>query len=104
MAVYRDSRYRGLRYTSVKFVDGSIKTYLHSRKHLTTNDIKTPLKVIQITGEGDMLDLIASNYGNDETKWWIIADINEVMFPLELEDLTEVYVPEKAEFKRLSRG
>ena len=98
MPVYKNSRYRGVKYTSVQFQDGSRKVFLHSRTPVTVDDIKTPLTV-RYMREDDMLDMVAKNFGADERKWWILADINEVLFPLELTD-REIYIPTKSEFSK----
>lgn len=98
MAVYKNSRYRGVKYTSVKFQDGSRKVFLHSRTPVTADDILTPITVFNIR-EQDTLDMLAKRRGSDEKKWWILADINEVLFPLELED-NELYVPHRTEFSK----
>lgn len=34
--------------------------------------------------EGDRIDLIAHRYLGDARLWWVIADYNELFFPLEL--------------------
>jgi len=98
MSVYRNSRYRGVKYTSVNFQDGSRKVFLHSRKHLTVDDISTPLK-LRYVREHDSMDMLAKTLGADERRWWILADINEVLFPLEITE-RELYVPQKKEFNK----
>lgn len=98
MPVYSDSRYRGVNYTSVKFMDGNIKTFLHSRTPVDSEDINTPMKVVHIK-EDTMLDLVSENYGGEEDRWWLICDINDILFPLEPEK-TEIYIPQKKEFKK----
>lgn len=35
--------------------------------------------------EGDRIDALAFHYLGDASLWWIIADYNEIAFPLELE-------------------
>lgn len=35
--------------------------------------------------DGDRIDLIAHRYLGDARLWWIIADYNDLFFPLELE-------------------
>lgn len=98
MSVYRNSRYKNVKFTSVNFQDGSRKVFLHSRTPLTKDDIDTPLYVRTLR-ETDTLDIMAKRFGGDERKWWILADINEILFPLELED-KEIYLPQKKEFSK----
>lgn len=103
MSVYKASRYSNVRYTSVKFLDGSVKIYLHSRKLVAKDDIQTPLSVVDIASFNEV-DEVAHKLGGDESKWWLIADLNDIMFPLDLANIDELLVPEKEEFNRLSRG
>lgn len=35
--------------------------------------------------DGDRIDLIAHRYLGDARLWWIVADYNDLFFPLELE-------------------
>lgn len=35
--------------------------------------------------DGDRIDLIAHRYLGDAKLWWIVADYNDLFFPLELE-------------------
>jgi len=101
MPVYGNSRYRGLKYTSVKHLDGSVKVFIHSRTPVKRTDISTPLKV-RFVRERDMIDMVAHSHGKDERKWWLIADINEVLFPLEMGE-GEIYIPEQQEFAKIGR-
>jgi nucleoid-associated protein YgaU len=45
----------------------------------------TPKKALTyIVKEGDRLDLLAHTYYGDSTKFWLICDANQTMFPHEL--------------------
>lgn len=43
--------------------------------------------------EGDRIDLIAHRYLGDARLWWIVADYNDLFFPLELEAGTVLRIP-----------
>ena len=101
MPVYGGSRYRGLKYTSVRHLDGSVKIFLHSRTPIKKSDISTPLKVRYVR-ESDMIDVVAHSHSGDERKWWLVADVNDILFPLEMGE-GEIYIPEKQEFAKIGR-
>ena len=101
MPVYGASRYRGVKFTTTQMLDGSRKTFLHSRKFVSKDDIKTPLNVRYIRNE-DMIDLVAHLHGKDERKWWLVADINDILFPLEM-GTGDIYVPDRSEFNKIGR-
>jgi len=99
MSIYKGSRYAGVKFTAVKHGDGSVKTFLHSRKPLTTSDMRPPLYAFRVM-QTDVIDMLAKSLGGDQKKWWVIADINDIMFPLDLTDEREIYVPDRGEFYR----
>ena len=101
MPVYGGSRYRGLKYTSVRFMDGAVKIFLHSRTPISRDSISTPLKVRYVR-EDDMIDMVAHAHGGDERKWWVVADVNDILFPLEMGE-GEIYIPEKQKFAKIGR-
>ena len=43
--------------------------------------------------EGDRLDLLAHRYLGDARLWWIIADYNDIFWPLELEVGSTLRIP-----------
>jgi nucleoid-associated protein YgaU len=43
--------------------------------------------------EGDRIDLLAHRYLGDTRLWWIVADYNDLFFPLELETGAVLRIP-----------
>ena len=82
----RDSRYG----TCVLIRDGRGEA-LGSRR-----PIATPLRHddrFHTVIAGDRIDLLAWRYLGDARLWWIIADYNDLFFPLELEPGAVLRVP-----------
>ena len=96
MPVFEGSRYAGVEYTAITGQDLVTRKYLHLRDPLTMEDVD-PDWVIHEQQIGDDMDLLAYQYsGNNANKskyWWIIADVNEVLWPLDIEPGTDVVVP-----------
>ena len=46
-----------------------------------------------IVVEGDRLDLLAHRYLGDARLWWVIADVNDLFWPLDLEVGTTLRIP-----------
>ena len=43
--------------------------------------------------DGDRIDLIVHRYLGDARLWWIVADYNDIFFPLELETGSVLRIP-----------
>jgi hypothetical protein len=47
----------------------------------------------------DELDLLAYRFGNyvdgKEKLWWLIADVNNILFPLQVDTGTSLVIPQK---------
>ena len=79
MAIYRGSRYEGVDKTGIKFADGSERVLLHDRRIFSNNDLGEDS--IQHTVEaGEELDSIAYNFYGDDGLWWLIADVNDILY------------------------
>jgi nucleoid-associated protein YgaU len=46
--------------------------------------------------DGDRVDLLAYRYLGDPTLWWIIGDVNDIGFPLELPSGVTLRIPSLA--------
>ena len=94
MSILNDSRFAGVPCTS--FIDKNRvrRLFLQIRKHIQLADIGTDFTV-HVWGEGEMLDAIAAmewGYGF-EKYWWVIADVNDIEFPLNVEVGRELIIP-----------
>lgn len=79
MTVYENSRYK--KTYIIQTENG--ERYLSNRQPINTSVREDD--IFHTVKPGDMLDLLAFNYYNDETLYWIIADYNQISFPLDLE-------------------
>lgn len=81
MAIYFGSRYASAKITAIKYKDGKVKKFVHGRKVFTENDIRNRSSIEVIDGSME-LDLLSYNHYNNELKYWFIADVNNILFPL----------------------
>jgi len=72
---------------------GRDRRFLFTRRQFTLDDIGTRHTVHSIQ-LGDRLDTLADKFGGDARKWWLIADINDIVgFPLDLEPGVQLIIP-----------
>lgn len=87
MAVYSNSRYATAKLTKVVLENGEIRPYVHDRKVIYSDELRSPMQVVNVTA-GTEIDQLAYKYYGDETQYWRIADVNDLLFPLENSDFT----------------
>ena len=96
MPVFEGSRYQETSYTAITGRDLITRKWLHPRVPLDPQAIDTDWILHTVT-EGDDLDLLAYLYTDenaDKTKfWWIIADANNLLWPLDIEPGLELIIP-----------
>lgn len=92
MPVFRGSRYENVKFTGILGEDGKVRRYLHTRDSLTLEDVPDPIVVRQFQ-HGEVLDQIAFEFVAKSRLWWSIADVNGILFPLEIEPGTELSIP-----------
>jgi hypothetical protein len=71
------SRYRDC----VVYRDGEVQ-FLGARPRLDTTP--QPDDRFHVVTDGDRIDVLAYHYFGDATLWWLIADWNDIAFPLDL--------------------
>jgi len=81
MSVFSGSRYATGKITPLLMADGSVRKYVHSREVLLKSDLGSKA-AITFFSKGLELDAITYNAYTSEKLWWVIADVNEVTFPL----------------------
>ena len=81
MPVFRGSRYDGVRFTGILGEDGKVRKFLHAREQLTLQELDEPV-LIQDFQLNDELDALANRAAGKPRLWWVLADVNEILFPL----------------------
>jgi hypothetical protein len=107
MPVYKDSRYAEVEYTSILGRDQVTRKYLHPRDPKVLEEVNQDWSA-HISAYGDELDLLAYQYSGENASkakyWWIIADINNILWPLDIEPGTNLVIPTKMIASRGLRG
>lgn len=93
MPIFRGSRYEGVEYTGVRDHAGHVRRTLHDRRSYTAEDLGDGA-VVHTVQAGEDLDLLAFRYGGKARLWWLIADINGLDFPFELEPGMRLLIPD----------
>jgi hypothetical protein len=92
MSVFLGSRYQNCKFTGILGTDGKVRKFLHAREPLQERDMVDPL-IIHSFQQGEVIDEIAWKAVGKPRLWWVIADVSQILFPLEIEVGTELIVP-----------
>ena len=96
MPVFQGSRYEGLPYTAIPGSDNTPRKWLHPRTPLSQQDVNSDW-ILYTVAASDSLDDIAFRFaGSVEDKerlWWLIAEINGILWPLDLVPGTQIIIP-----------
>jgi hypothetical protein len=90
--IFRGSRYENCKFTGVLGQDGKVRKFLHARDPLQARDMLEPI-VIHSFQQGEVIDELAWRAVGKPRLWWVIADVSQVMFPLEIQAGTELVIP-----------
>lgn len=82
MSIYTDSRYINCNIVKITTIKGDIYKYLSIARDMERYDDRKSYYVYTVK-EGDRLDLIAEKIYNNPTKWWLIADVNNMISPFD---------------------
>lgn len=98
MPIPAGSRYEGVNLVVIATKERT-RVLMEDREPITIDDLDSePLRhSVQI---GDEISSLAKRFGGKEKLWWIIADINELEFPYELEPGTTILIPSQEFFAR----
>lgn len=97
------SRYENVPFTGLKFADGRTKKLLHDRRIFGPADIGD--NSFEHTIEGDeQLDVLADRFYDDDTLWWIIADVNDILFFYDVKPGDRLVIPDPAIVTELRLG
>jgi nucleoid-associated protein YgaU len=93
MPIFRGSRYEGVEYTGVRDHAGNVRRTLHDRRPLAPDALRDGA-VVHTVQAGEELDLLAFRYGGKARLWWLIADVNGIDFPFDIEPGTRLLIPD----------
>lgn len=102
MSVIKDEQFRTYsylsRYSSIPtyYNDLDKKRYYGTAKQLSKDIGSYKVYTVQIN---DNLDSIALKYYNNPLYWWVIADINSIQDPMNLEVGKELKIPSLSDVK-----
>lgn len=71
---------------------GQVKRFLHNRRFFSKEDVGETF-IIHSVKQNEMLDMIAYIYYGDETYAWLIADINDIEYPMEIKVGADLIIP-----------
>lgn len=102
MAIYSGSRYATSKILGIKNnKTKEVRKFVHHRKVYNAEDIGNASSVYTLKGDTE-LDFVSKKYYNKEEKFWYLADVNDIIFPLYDKELlgdnsihigTNVYIP-----------
>ncbi len=95
MPVFRGSRYSGCKVTSITGKDQVTRKWLHPREPIRRDSIDQAW-ISHVVANGEQLDSIVYRYTNNPRRtldWWVLADVNSILFPLDLEAGMDLMVP-----------
>ncbi len=100
MPILRGSRYEGVPFTGIKDLDGKIRKFLHDRRIFTKEDIGARAIEHTVVG-GQQFDSLAEEFYEDQSLWWLIADVNDFLFPLDLKPGDSLLIPDLSILREL---
>ena len=92
--ILRGSRYENVPYTGIRDATCCIRKFLHDRHVYTQKDIGERAIEHPLTGQ-ETLDSLAEQYYDKQSLWWLLADVNEIFFALDLEPGTVLIIPDE---------
>lgn len=92
MPVFVGSRYAECKYTGILGKDGVTRKFLHARDPLKLADVQEPV-IVHPLQNGEVIDELAWKAAGKPRLWWVIADVSNVLFPLEIEPGTKLSIP-----------
>lgn len=94
MPVFKGSRYAGVKFTGILGKDGKVRKYLHGRDPVKLADVQEPVVVHEFE-YGETIDELAWKAAGKPRLWWLIADVSDILFPLDIAPGTKVVVPSR---------
>lgn len=103
MPVFVGSRYAEVKYTGILGTDGKVRRFLHARTPLTLANVQQPV-IVHPMAYGEDLDELAWKAAGKPRLWWVIADVSDVLFPLDIPPGTPISVPTQELVNRIEVG
>ena len=91
--IFRGSRYESVAFTGVKTLDGKTRKMLHDRRIFSLDDVSDSAIEHVVQGE-ETLDALADRFYKDDRLWWIIADVNDILFAFDLQPGDILVIPD----------
>lgn len=92
MPIFKQSRYNGSSFVSLRFQDGQTKKFVLSQEPASFSSIGTDW-IEHVVQQGEELDYLAHVYGGDESLWWLIAEVNNIIWPWDIKEGTRLVIP-----------
>jgi len=92
VGVYKGSRYEGVGAMALLERDNKVRMVLNSRIPFTMADVGENFVIHKVTA-GEQLDEIAYKYYRKEWLWYLIADVNNISWPQDLDPRMELVIP-----------
>lgn len=90
--IYKGSRYEGVGAMGLLDQNSKVRKILNDRVPFTMNDVGESFIVHEFQA-GEQLDLIAFKYYKKEWLWYLIADVNGIMWPQDIPPRTKLVIP-----------
>lgn len=103
MPVFKGSRYEGVRFTGILGKDGKVRKFLHPREPLSLAQVAEQVYIHKFEA-GELIDELAWKAAGRPRLWWILADISDVLFPLEIESGSDIVIPTRELLGRAEIG
>lgn len=103
MPVFVGSRYADCKYTGILGKDGVVRKFLHARDPLTLADVTEPV-IIHPFQNGEVIDELAWKAAGKPRLWWVIADVSDVLFPLDIQPGAKLSIPTQELMDRQELG
>jgi hypothetical protein len=91
--IVQGSRYEGVDITGIRTVDGKERKFLHDRRVFSMADVGANGFEYEIKGE-ETLDAIADRFYGDDKLWWLIADVNNILFAFDVQPGDTIIIPD----------
>lgn len=91
--ILRGSRYEGIPFTGIKTLDGKTKKMLHDRRIFSLDDVSDRFIEHTVVGQ-ETLDALAERFYKDDRLWWIIADVNDILFLFDVQPGDVLVIPD----------
>lgn len=100
MSIFIGSRYQKLPITTIRNYEGELKQYIHLREALKQEDVSEDF-IAHLVQEGEVLDLIAYQHYREENYWYVLAEVNGLVYPYDLSIGQSLVIPNKRFIERI---